>query len=283
MVKGLGRALAGAALGGLAGYGQGLAEAGAASGKAKRDAALLSLQQKGRTDLENVRSKNRRGELRLGSELTAGREKAKEGRGLVDTKNLIQGDDGQLYMIRRNPGGKPDIIPLKIKGEKFGKTDVPPVEVFDPSGESPTGTVMVSRKDAIGKPGKSQAKQVLEERRGEEEVAKISDREEAEGRADARAGYFSTDKTDFPGTGGDRETWITQEAERIGQARRARGKAATTTRPKRKETGAGQGKVYTLEEIKGMGRDKLKTGMKARGKDGKFYVWDGREFQPESN
>lgn len=275
MVKGLGRALAGAALGGLAGYGQGLAEAGAASGKAKRDAALLSLQQKGRIDLENLSSKNRRGELRLGSELTAGREKEKAGRGLVDTKNLIEGDDGQLYVIRRNPGGKPDIIPLKIKGEKFGKTDVPPVEVFDESGKSPTGTVMVSRKDAIGKAGKSQAKQVLETRRGDEEVAQINDRQEAERLADERAGYFSTDATDFPETGGDRQAWIAQEAERIGRERRARGKGAGAARPQTREASTGQ---------EGGDRDlsKYPEGAKFRDpKTGKVWVKRGNKLVQE--
>ncbi len=282
MARGFGRVLAGAALGGIAGYGQGLAEAGAASGKAKRDAALLSLQQKGRIDLENLSSKNRRGELRLGSELTAGREEKKAAKGLIETKHMIVGPDGQLYVARKNPKtGKPDLISLGIKGRKFGKTDVPPVEVFDESGKSPTGTVMVSRKDAIGKAGKSQAKQVLETRRGDEEVAQINDRQEAERLADERAGYFSTDATDFPETGGDREAWITQEAERIGRERRARGEGAGAARPQTQK--AATGRIYTLEEIKGMGRGKLKKGMKARAGDGKIYVWDGQEFQPEND
>ncbi len=40
------------------------------------------------------------------------------------------------------------------------------------------------------------------------------------------------------------------------------------------------GRIYTLGEIKSMGVANLKTGMKARGRDGNVYVWDGREFQP---
>lgn len=45
------------------------------------------------------------------------------------------------------------------------------------------------------------------------------------------------------------------------------------------DTGAA-GRIYTLGEIKSMGRGKLKRGMKARGRDGNVYAWDGREFQP---
>lgn len=45
------------------------------------------------------------------------------------------------------------------------------------------------------------------------------------------------------------------------------------------DTGAA-GRIYTLGEIKSMGVANLKTGMKARGRDGNVYVWDGREFQP---
>ncbi len=231
MPKGLGRALAGGILGGIAGYGQGLAESGAA----KREAALEQIKQFG---METLRSRNRREELGVASRLTEERETRKASRGLVDTKNIIQGDDGQLYMIRKNPGGKPDIIPLKIKGRRFGKDEGRLVEVGDP--DNPGATIMVRPSKAEGMPGKTGAKELAETRRGEEEVAQIRDRQEAERRASERAGYFSTDKTDFPETGGDREAWIAREAERIGRERRAREKQGRGARPQTREAAAGR-------------------------------------------
>ena len=111
MPKGLGRALAGGILGGIAGYGQGLAESGAA----KREAALEQIKQFG---METLRSRNRREELGVASRLTEERETRKASRGLVDTKNLIQGDDGQLYMIRKNPGLIRRLVRATLKGLK---------------------------------------------------------------------------------------------------------------------------------------------------------------------
>jgi hypothetical protein len=234
MPKGLGRALAGGILGAVKGYGEGLAE----SGTAKRELMLKRIEQFG---LETLRSTNRREELGVASRLTTEREREKSSRGLIDTKNLIEGEDGQLYMVRKNPKtGKPDLISLGIKGRRFGGPEGAPVEVFDPT--SPTFTTMVRRKEAIGRPGKSQAKQVGEARRADEEEARIRDRQEAERRASEKAGYFSTDKTDFPETGGDREAWSNQEAERIGRERRAREKQGRAARPQTREAAAGQPK-----------------------------------------
>ncbi len=45
------------------------------------------------------------------------------------------------------------------------------------------------------------------------------------------------------------------------------------------DTGAA-GRIHTLDEIRRVGRGNLKSGTRARGRDGNVYVWDGREFQP---
>ncbi len=114
MPKGLGRALAGGILGGIAGYGQGLAESGAA----KREAALEQIKQFG---METLRSRNRREELGVASRLTEERETRKAGRGLIDTKNMIvaPGLSGSPTSTSR-PSSLPKRRPLIFNGMMSG-------------------------------------------------------------------------------------------------------------------------------------------------------------------
>ncbi|MCH8038509.1 MAG: hypothetical protein IIC53_15490 [Proteobacteria bacterium] len=273
MPKGLGRALAGAVLGGIAGYGKGLAESGAA----KREAALEQIKQFG---METLRSRNRREELGVASRLTEERETRKAGRGLIDTKNMIVGDDGFLYSVQKNPDGKPTLINLGIKGRPFNRKGEPLQEVGTPGGR--TATTLVPRSEAVGMPGRTGAKEAFETRRFDEETARIEDERQAEQEANKRnpigPDFLRPDAMREAYDGLTKEEWTRRDAEKRGRERRAREKQGRKTGA-RVSGATTVGRVYTMDEIRGMGAANLKPGMRVR-KDGIIYVWDGREFQP---
>ncbi len=236
MPKGLGRALVGGVLGGIAGYGQGLAESGAA----KREAALEQIKQFG---LETLRSRNRREELGFASELTAGREREKASRGLIDTKNMIVGDDGFLYSVQKNPDGKPTLINLGIKGRPFNRKGEPLQEVGTPGGR--TATTLVPRSEAVGMPGRTGAKEAFETRRFDEETARIEDERQAEQEANKRnpigPDFLRPDAVREAYGGLTQEEWIRRRTEEIGQERRrAREKQGRGARPQSREAAAGR-------------------------------------------
>jgi len=231
-----------AAAGAVAGAGAGLVE----EGKAARDRAMKLLDQQFRMDVleETDRRATIREEAR--DERLAQRELERDQRtaerqdtrdkNLLDRQDALeksraereggllqsvqQLEDGSLIGVTR--GGQK--VELGVRGApKKAATSDPVVEVQDP--DDPDSTIMVPRSQAAGMAGKG-TQDMRNARREREEMERADARKQAEKETSEKAGWLSTDATDFADDGGSRSAFTERRTNEILKERRAGGKAA---------------------------------------------------------
>lgn len=199
--------------GAMAGIGQGLVE----EGKQRRQMMLEQLRHS--NDLARDEARDSRAaareearDLRL-MERDEAREEARAKREGGLLTSVQQDENGNLIGITRSG----QAVELGIKGK------VKPEELEEIGDEnSPTGTRLVPRSQAAGQPGKG-TKDMRESIAAQREAERADARRQAEAEASDKAGWFSTDASDFKDDGGSRSAFIERRTNEILRARRGSG------------------------------------------------------------
>lgn len=216
-----------AAAGALSGLGQGMVE----DGKAKREMALRMLEEQSRMNYlrESDRLAGEREAAR--DERTAKRQEEQDQRrfdretardnarleretGLLT--QIIQDEQGNYIGVTR--GGQQ--IPLNVKGRlpKSATGSDRLVQVYDPDTDS---IKYVPESEAAGMEPAGTASD-REARREREDMERADARKQAEQEASERAGYLSTDATDFKDDGGSRSAFIERRTNEILASRKGK-------------------------------------------------------------
>jgi hypothetical protein len=220
-----------AAAGAAAGLGAGLVE----EGKAARERFMKSLDQQFQRDLLYERDELQSERERERDERIAQREEQRDERTATRQREMDEArfkrEGGMLQSVQQLEDGT--LIGITRSGQRVDlgvvgapKRDPEPlVEVEDP--DDPDRTIMLPRSKAAGMPGKSTPDQRAA-RREREAQEREEARRQAEKEASERAGWFSTDSSDFKDDGGSRSAFIERRTNEILAARKGKGAAKTS-------------------------------------------------------
>lgn len=212
-------------LGGLLG---GLGEGMVRNGAAKREATLRMLDQQHDEMMLQLRGD----QDREGREFSADRDDARTDRdNAADDAREDKRQQSEDARADKDRQFRYDELDARKNGLLREGDDDDLVEVADP--DNPGRTKMVPKSQASGMPGKGSADALLGEQSDRESAAE----DQAIAEADEKAGYFSTDASDFAEDGGSREAFIARRKKEI-----LDGKATDTKRtPDQGDEAAGGG------------------------------------------
>lgn len=204
----------------LAGVGKGMMDQFAEDGRAKREMMLEELRQQGRAAEGEKDRAFRAGE--------GEKDRAYRG-GLLNNTERFTDDQGRMW--ERTPKG---VTPVAGPDGKqlvgTTKTDLmkdPLVEVYDE--DSPTGSKLVPQSQASGQPSGKDVTKRLEGKAGVEEAGRRDARKQAEKEAADKAGWLSSDSSDFKDHGGSRSAFVEGRTNEILTQRKGKSSGGPTS------------------------------------------------------
>lgn len=269
---GLGASIAlGAVAGAVQGYGEGMAARGAMEGKAKYDMMV----NQARSDLE---FRNRMGELAVTQQFKAS-ESQKTREASASENDKTRQTNLQLAGMKANKSGTVTVDKAFTMAKARHTEERPDGTGF--------GTVKSVDWDGVRDSMRrfgygDQADALIGAEAGDAPksrgLASETAFERAQAEAEDKAGYFSTDATDFKDSGGSREQFITERAQAL-----MNGGGATPGQPNQAQTqmAKGTGDILTPQQVKAKYGNNPPVGVKVQYK-GQIVVWDGKQFVPDN-
>lgn len=161
------------------------------------------------------------GEREAGQQFRASESAAQRAqqRGLLSNTREVVDKEGRVWLEFADGRTKPvlDDSGRQIVKQTTDKSE-PLEEIYDES--SPTGTRLQPRSKAAGQPGGKNAEKNIEVRTERDRAEREDARRQAEAEAKDKAGYFSSDESDFKNDSGSRAAFIERRTNEILAGRR---------------------------------------------------------------